>query len=140
LVIGSLVASCGRSGDTTSESSPTRAQFIKRGDKVCLKLGKRAGAALAAYFDKAKASSGKTQTKEVNELSLPLYQDEAEELRELTPPAGEEQTVEAIITGFEKGVKGMERELNTPLSTAPGTPFYLANMAARRYGFQVCGR
>lgn len=135
------IAGCGGGGSSTATGPPlSRAAFIKQGDEICLKVGRRVGAAFAAEHGQPKAGTPKGEREELTALSLPAFQRELEEFRELVPPKKAEGMYREVIKSLESGVKEMETHPDRPLSTDPSGPFYPANQAWYRYGFHICGR
>jgi hypothetical protein len=118
----------------------TRAEFIKQGDEICLKVGERVGAAFAAEHGQKKAGTPKGEREELIDLSLPAYQKELAEFRVLVPPRGAEEMFRKVIEKLESGVTEMETHPDRPLTGDPGGQFYAANQLWYRYGFHVCGR
>ncbi len=145
LVFALIVVGCGSGGDdgegTTSEIS--KAAFVKRAEAICAETQERASSAFRAYMVQhsgealtaekeraAQAEVGKT-------IVVPAKRQEAEELRALGAPAGDEKLAEAIVGAYEEGV---EIALAHPeQATQDGTEaFGKAERLAAAYGLEGC--
>jgi len=68
---------------------------------------------------------------------LPNIAKQGEELGELTPPEGDEDTVAEIVDGLDEGVEDAEAD---PEQLVEGkNPLAGASSKARAYGLKVCG-
>jgi hypothetical protein len=155
LVAAVALAGCGSGGRsstptattvsaTTTAKPPSKAQFMREGDAVCLKLAGRAAKAFEQRTKDREAHPDRVQTQqqeleEVNLISMPGFEQQAHELGELVPPKGDENEIKAIVTAFEDGVTSMRQNANQPLNTSKESPFFHADELARAYGFKVCG-
>jgi hypothetical protein len=134
LLSAGAVGGCGGSSDV-----PTKAAFIKQADAICARADSKQKADFRKFAEEhtiTKLTSDQ-QSKLIVSIGLPPIITEASELRELTPPDGDEDEVQAIIDGMENGVKAAEKE---PLSMNPGpnNPFNSVDQMARKYGFKGC--
>jgi hypothetical protein len=136
-----LTASGCGSDSSTSADSPTKAAFIKQGDKACRKTDHREAVGLKAYAEKHEGDFG-TKNYELDLIAavgVPALEQEAEELSELTPPEGDEEEVDAIVAAIEEA---NEETLQDPSLAAEGSedsPYANSEKLARAYGFKVCG-
>jgi hypothetical protein len=113
LMLGVGVGCGGGSGDTTSDI--TKAQFVKKADAICADFSDKRAAAAEKEFNSKLADAGKL-TSEVKELGeklldesiLPLLKEQQEELESLGAPAGDEETVEAMMENMGKALGEME--------------------------------
>jgi hypothetical protein len=154
LALAALVAGCGGGGsssgstsDTTSteggESSgeaPTKAAFIKEADKICTDDEDELNEEITA-FAKEKGISTSEEPSEAlqvelfQELVLPNIAKQAEELAALTPPEGDEATIEDLTDTLSEEVAEAEEETGLPgEETLKG-----ATDKAKAYGFKSCG-
>lgn len=154
LALAALVAGCGGGGsssgstsDTTSteggESSgeaPTKAAFIKEADKICTDDEDELNEEITA-FAKEKGISTSEEPSEAlqvelfQELVLPNIAKQAEELAALTPPEGDEATIEDLTDTLAEEVAEAEEETGLPgEETLKG-----ATDKAKAYGFKSCG-
>jgi hypothetical protein len=130
-----------------SDSSLTKAEFIKQADVICKKADDKKTAALEAYLLKIGTGIGKPMTRaqseyQVKKVLMPPIQAGAEEVSELDAPDGEEEKVNAILSGVEKAVKESEEEAGHPQKSTTGPAFNdpFANVAklSQEYGFKTC--
>lgn len=155
LALAALVAGCGGGGssssgstsDTTSTESsdsggeaPTKAAFIKEGDKICTDDEDELNEEIEAFV-KEKGISGSEEPSEdlqieaFHDLVLPNIAKQAEDLAALTPPEGDEATIEELTDTLSEEVEAAEEEDGLPgEDTLKG-----ATDMAKAYGFKSCG-
>jgi hypothetical protein len=131
-----LVA-CGGSDD---DSSPTltKAEFIKRADAICKKADAKQESAVRAYEKEnpEALSTPAGQEEFILDIGLSPITVELDEISELGVPEGDEQAVNAIVSGFEDAVAKVEAD---PFSVASGPgPFLGVNKLTKAYGFKDC--
>jgi hypothetical protein len=136
-----VVAGCGGGGDSTEGSSLTKAELIKQGDAIC-KKGEETLEEEANEFAKENgidtSKPTKAQQEEVIEqVVAPALRKQAEELRELGTPSGEEDAVEEIFDTLEEGTEELEEEPGKLLEG--NNPVEKAGNLAQKYGFKECG-
>jgi hypothetical protein len=159
LAMAVVVAGCGGGGDTTgggsttdttgagtSESDsggagPTKAAFIKEADKVCGGLEEELGEELSAFAKEhdipiSKEEPTSDQEAELfQEVVLPNIARQGEEIAALTPPSGDEETIEELTSTLEDEVSEAEDAGGGPGDdTLAG-----ATKIANEYGFKTCG-
>jgi hypothetical protein len=157
LALAALVAGCGGGGsssgstsDTTSTESsddtdssgeaPTKAAFIKEGDKICTDDEAELNEEIEAFAKEKGISTSEEPSKAVqielfHELVLPNIARQAEDLAALTPPEGDEATIEELTDTLSEEVAEAEEETGLPgEETLKG-----ATDQARAYGFKSCG-
>jgi hypothetical protein len=160
LVIGVVAVGCGggdssssgSTSDTTassggssteSESSgpaPTKAAFIKEADAIC---GKADAAMTEEITDFAKENgipfeeepSEDQQVEIFDAVVLPNIAQQAEEIAALTPPEGEEATVEDITDTLSSEVAEAEEADGIPDEST----LEEASKKAKAYGLKTCG-
>jgi hypothetical protein len=139
------VAGCGGDddgGETTGggEVTLTKVEFIKQGDQICEKAEARSEEEAEAFAEESDfdlENPQKEQLEEaVAEVLVPALSEQAEELRELGVPEGDEEQVEEILTSLEDAAAGVEED---PGSVFEGEPLKEATELAKDYGFKVCG-
>ncbi len=133
--LASVFAGCGDEG----EEGLTKAEYITRGDAICVKAEKKKAVALKTEY--AKLSKIKSPTEAVvgkllTQAALPPIRTMAAELSELQAPSGDEDQASAIVSGFEKAINEVETDPGGALSGA--NPFADADKLAASYGFKVC--
>jgi len=152
-----VVAGCGgggssssTDGDSTSSGSteadsggaaPTKAVFIKEGDKICTddegELNKEVEAfAKEEGIDLEKGELTSDQETELfQEVVLPNIARQAEDLAALTPPEGDEETIEELTDTLTSEVEEAEDAGGKPSDTTLAG----ATKMAQAYGFKSCG-
>ena len=135
-------AGCGddeKSGDSEGSgggSALTKEQFLEQGNAIC--------AAGNAELEAEGAGLGTAPTPgEIEDFALrelvPNIQNQLDELRTLTPPAGDEEQVEEILTAAEEGVAAIKEDPARAFDDAGADPFDTANQLAEDYGLVACG-
>jgi hypothetical protein len=129
-----VFAGCG--GDDSSDSdAPTKAEFIAQADEICQTNGDKIDE-LTAEFDE---NTGKEEVIAfTKETYIPTLQDEVNQLKELTPPAGEEEAVDSMLTSLENGVNELADDPNIVLA-GETNPLAEASAQAKELGLKVCG-
>jgi hypothetical protein len=158
LAVVLIAAGCGGGGSSSSSTSgsdttggstteseaggggPTKAAFIKEGDAICTKDEDELNEEIDA-FAKEKGISTKKEPSEAlqielfHNLVLPNIAKQAEELAALTPPEGDEETIEDLTDTLSEEVAAAEEESGLPgQDTLKG-----ATDKAKAYGFKSCG-
>jgi hypothetical protein len=129
-----VLAGCGGGGSDT----PTKAAFVKQADAVCKQADdeQTKGLEEAAKQGSLNKMSSAEQLDLAVEVGLPPIQKEAEELGELTPPAGDEGEVEAFVKSIEEATK--KAEADPSLLNGGSGPFKKADQMGKSYGFEAC--
>jgi hypothetical protein len=147
--ISMIVAGCGGSDDSTdstagSDSSAlTKAEFLKQGNAICAKGEKELNEEFEKFAEEENLSENKPPTeaqltKASEEFFLPIIKEQVEGIRELSPPAGEEQQVDKLLTAAEEGIEKAEED-PASLANEKEDPFAEANEMANKYGLTKCG-
>lgn len=158
LAIAAIVAGCGGgsdSGDSTAADSEaggsagnnapalSKAEFIKKGDAICAKVGGELAKGIADFMggiglEETEEPSEEQQEELVAEVILPLFQSQAEQLGALGAPEGEEEQVAEIVEGTEEAVAEAEDDPSGAISG--DNPLQGVNEKAQEFGFNVCGK
>jgi hypothetical protein len=148
LALAAIIAGCGggsssSSGSTTTENDSAKAVFIKEADKICSKAEAKLTGEITKYAEKngitvteGKEPSGAQQIKIFHAVVLPNIGRQAKEIAALTPPKGDEGTVEDITETLAKEVSEAEEEKG---GVADGGTFARATEKAHAYGLKTCG-
>lgn len=142
VVLITVVIGCGTGSDTT-EATLTKAQFIKRGDKICETAHQAKDKAIKTWMQE-EVKKGKTvedfSEEELGEvyraLALPPIKDASSELAALPLPKGDvkaEKLVESLGSAVRKIAKN-------PTQALKGTPYADADRIAAAYGFKSCDK
>jgi hypothetical protein len=129
------------SGSDDSGAAPTKAAFIKEADKIC---GDADAVMAEEITDYAKENdipiekeepSEDQQVKIFHAVVLPNIHKQAEDIAALTPPAGDEETVEDITDTLLSEVEDAEGEDGIPDEST----LEEASQKAQDYGLKTCG-
>lgn len=135
VAITSIAMGCGGGGTPAL----SKAEVIKQGDAICEKADAKQEAGINKYgkeHPKGQFTEKGEQEKLVRVVGLPPILMEAEELRDLSAPEGQQDEIEAIATAIESAV---EKGESNPSSILNGEgPFSKADKLAREYGFKAC--
>lgn len=127
---------------TGAAAGLTKAQFIERGDAICAAADKRIDAAAT----KLRQSSTKTGTLPIEQVvkflthsTMPAYERMLIGLRNLSPPKGDEQRIDAFMASVAGAIDAVKANPNKYAKRTTADPFDDANGRAKAYGFRVCG-
>ncbi len=134
------VVACGSSDDSgdssTSEDALTKTELITQADELCAKFDGE----VATSFEDAGLNQQSTEedfAAYVSDTIVPLYRDQIEELRALTPDEESAEDYNAIVDALEIELDAVEENPETALSD--DTPFPNSTAAAKEFGLEVCG-
>jgi hypothetical protein len=127
-----LVAGCGGSDETV-----TKTDFIRQGNAVCGKWQQARGNRFREVNSKFKPPVTQAKREKAILYVVEPYGDAIEGLKELDPPAGEEEKVEAIIKAMEEGLNQAEANPGSLISS--NTAFSKSNKLTKEYGLKECG-
>ena len=158
LALAVVAAGCGGGGDSTGSSTadttgssssesgsggaaPTKAAFIKEADKICGAAEDELSEEISEYAKEhnipiTKEEPTSDQEAELfQEVVLPNVAKQGEEIAALTPPEGDEGTIEELTSTLEDEVAEAESDGGGPGNdTLSG-----ATKQAEAYGFKTCG-
>lgn len=128
------IAGCGNSG---ALGPPLTAdEFVIRGDEICRSGAEQRAEEAAEWFGGKTKPSRAERRSFVAEVVGPNYRRQLDALRELSPPQGDEERINRILTGMEHLARHAETDPEDMLR--PGGRTKAAKLAAG-YGFTVCG-
>jgi hypothetical protein len=150
LVAALAAGGCGGGGgdDKTVATTPastgplTKAQFIAAADKVCKATSDKIAAAAAnlrTAADKTGTIPVSKVSKFLTQTSLPAYDAMLDQLRALTPPAGDEKTIDGLIASLAGAIDTAKADPVKYSKNSAPDPFDDANARAMKYGMKVCG-
>jgi hypothetical protein len=130
------------SGRAESPAPLTKAAFIKLGDEICRRGAARILSELQRHKTEYGRGFGAQPSQKQNEegivdLVLPVIEDEADEISELSAPRGEKAKIAAIVRALETGAAQTEAKPSTALSGP--NPLDEAAKLSKKYGFKICG-
>lgn len=145
-----IAVGCGRDSEddseptanTTSESQATtgpaltKEEWIERADRVCAPGEPTIDRAVDRLF-RGPSPSQQELDRFATKTLVPTVQGEIDEVRELAPPAGDEDEIARILDSAQEGVDQIEAEGG--LIEQGGGPFIEANLLAQQYGLRTCG-
>jgi hypothetical protein len=156
LALVAVVAGCGGGGSSSSSTggdstfggsteadsggaAPTKAAFIKEADKVCTVAENELTEEVEEFAKQHNIPLEKEPTEDqqaelFQEVVLPNIARQGEELAALTPPEGDEETIEDITSTLESEVEEAEGEGGVNEEALAG-----ATKKAKAYGFKSCG-
>ena len=161
LVLALALAACGGGGSSSGTSSSegsgevTKAAFVEEADAICAE-GEEAVAPFKEDAEELEEVAEPESQENLTKLAELLHgasvqaEIEFEKLRELEPPAADEEEIDKLFTeaeeGSELGVEGAEQleegevEAFSELSKEANRLDASTKAAAQAYGFKVCGQ
>lgn len=141
LIVGVSVAGCGSSSTTTETTAAiTKAEFVSKGNAVCVKGEKAQEAEINAYVKKhglEKKKPSKAQNVELVETVLaPNIQSQIDEVKALGAPSGEEQQVSSALELSQQTLEKIEA--NPELAFGKEDPFAAAGKQLHALGLKDC--
>jgi hypothetical protein len=129
-----FAAGCGGGDDSSSdEPAPTKAAYIADADAIC-EAGQSDFEAIVK--DLPNDIEAPESQAAISDEIVPLYRDQIEQLRALTPPEGDEEATAGIYDAVEEAVDEVEED---PSALDEVATFEAANNLAIEYGLEVCG-
>jgi hypothetical protein len=138
-----LVAGCGSSDDTSSDSDSalSKAAFIKQGDAICTKGDQQIETEANEFAEENDVDTEKPtkaqQEEVISTVVAPAIRQQAEEIADLGAPSGDEETIEAMVAAVGRGADELEEDPGAVLDGK--NPLQEGSKLARAYGFTSCG-
>jgi hypothetical protein len=138
---GLLVAGCGSSSSTTTTTAISKAEFIAKGNAICV-AGEKAQEAGYEAFGKSHGLKGnmeptKAQQAELVETVLaPNIQHQINGVKALGAPSGEEQQVEEALEASQQALDKIKA--SPELAFAKESPFHAAGLKLHAVGLTKC--
>lgn len=137
LIGGALLVGCGGGDDSSStEAALSKSAYIKQANAICKKAADEINTAGSQQFGNRKPTEAEI-SKFVNDTAVPAFDDELSQLRDLPPPSGDEDTVNAIYDAAQDGADALKEDPSILLTDNPAA-FQEANKLAKDYGLNVC--
>lgn len=124
------------SGAEASESKPlSKTEFNTRVNEICIQVPP----GYQEELKKLEKKTGKKPSKAETNLkaAVPPLNAAVEQFETLTPPKGEEEKLEKMISAMEAAAEGLEEEPNSELS-GPKSPFAEFQAVSKEFGFETC--
>jgi hypothetical protein len=134
LLTSALGAGCGGGGEP--EEKLTKAEYVRKGNAICGTWQQARGVLFGKFTHEVKPPVTQAKREKAILAILKPYETAAEELGELSPPAGEEEKVEAIIAAMKETVSKGKADPAAILSGT--TSFEKPNELAEGYGLKEC--
>jgi hypothetical protein len=152
LLVAIVAAGCGGGSSSSStsgstggeEGALTKKEFIAKADGICGAKDKELNEEVEKFVKEEGISEKKkpTQAQEtelVENYVVPNIKAQGEEIGELTPPEGDEEQIEKIVTSLEEGAEEAEEDPEAITGGNSTNPFETATKEAQAYGMKVCG-
>lgn len=143
LIVGVCVAGCGSSSNSTStETTATigKAEFVAKGNAVCVKGEKAQEAEIDSYFKKHglenKKPSKAQETELVETVLVPNIQSQIDGVEALGAPRGEEQQVNSALELSQQTLEKIEA--NPELAFGKNDAFAAAGKQLHALGLTKC--
>ncbi|HEU5061651.1 MAG TPA: hypothetical protein VFT79_00690 [Solirubrobacterales bacterium] len=108
---------------------------MKEANALCSKYNEQMTKAFVEFSKENPSPSPAEAAEGIRAVTVPATKQEIEDLRQLTPPSGEEEKVEALIERREEALEKIEEEPNFKTS---GDPFEEFNQPLTDYGLTEC--
>jgi hypothetical protein len=135
-----IAAGCGDGDGSTSSTAAgeplSKAEFISQADQICAEGDAKIDEGGQAFA----GTAGEKVDELVGTVIVPGYRDEIEQLRELTPPEGDEAEVEEFLNTFEQGIDALDQNPEQLAGGAALKTITEARVLAFKYGFKSCAR
>jgi hypothetical protein len=148
VALAAIAAGCGSSDDSTDtvavDVTVTKAELIKQGDAICKQGDTEIEEGFERYAEENDIPKNKEPSKAqgveiVETVIVPSIKTQAEMIRGLGLPEGDEDEIGAMLDSLDEGVEEGEKNPET-LFEENSDPFGDANQKAEDYGFKVCGQ
>ena len=119
------------------DDAPSQEEYVAQADEIC----RQADEALDAEVQERVGTEQPDQQQIValtGELVVPNLEGQISDLRALTPPEGDEETVEEIYSTLETAVQQIADDPSAAIQQPPAE-FEEASSMAREYGMEKCG-
>jgi hypothetical protein len=127
LIVALPVASAAGCDGDEETPAPTRQEFIAQADAICRSAERDLGAAEGGVYTGDGLDEEEAEV--VEEKVIPIFQRQVDEIRELTPPPGDEEKIEAALSAAERDLDDL---LEDPGSVPKGLREF--NRLFQRYG------
>lgn len=142
VLLVSLLALTGCGGgdgdDEDQSSSLTKAEYVKRADKICAETEKEQRKLLGKFQRENKdATAGARLTEEmITTAAIPPLERQAKKLSELPPPEKDAAKAKSYVEAVEKAIADTKKEPGTLLASP--SSFAKAEDLSDQLGFKTC--
>jgi len=121
-----------------SGATGPKGEFIAQADRICAQTAARTQKTVDDVTGGKPATPA--QREEVAELTASGIEDQVSSIRGLTPPEGDEEQIEAILSAAEEGAEEIRNDPDSlDAGGVPNEKLAEANDLAVAYGLMVCG-
>ena len=147
MALAVIVAGCGSSDDGTDtvdvDVTITKDQLIAQGDRICKQGNTEIEEGFERYFEENNISENREPSDEqgveiVETVLVPNLKTQAELIRGLGAPEGDEEQVEELLDSLDEAIATAEDDPEA-LFNEDTDPFGDVNEQAQEYGFSECG-
>ena len=128
------LAGCGDDGGSESEEL-SKAEFIEKADEICAEGDEVIDEAEEGFAD-PDAPTEEEIDAAVEDVVIPEYERQLEELGDLEPPADDKDTIDEMLEHLQDAVDAMKEDWQ---SQETATAFQEASAIATEYGLEECG-
>jgi len=137
LIAGVILAGCG-GGGSSSTIALSKSDFVAQGNAICAKGDKETEAAAKKVFSQPPSKA--TVEKFVTDTVVPNIQGQIDAIGALSPPAGDEDQVQAIVDAAQSALDKAKADPSLLTEQGSGSdPFAEADKLADDYGLDACG-
>jgi hypothetical protein len=138
-----IVAGCGSSDDSSDTTALTKQQFIAQADAICKKGNTEINEGFESFAKENDIPKNQEPSKEqgkeiVKTVIIPSIDSQAEGIRALGVPSGDEDEISAMLDSLDEAVEEAEEDPEA-LFTSKSDPFAEPNELAQDYGLKTCG-
>ncbi len=125
---------CG-SSDDSSDSAPTKAEYITQADAICKESGDELQATIKSTFGNEQPTDAEIVSFTEDEI-IPSLEGQLDDLRALTPPESDADSPDDIYNALEDSINTLKDD---PAQSTSSDAFKEANDLANAYGMTECG-
>ena len=127
-------------GNGGGGESLSKAEYIKRGDQICREGDREIQREGRSRFgDLQERPSRDELVGFIEDVVIPNIEGQISDLRDLPPPEGDEDTVNAIYDRADESIEAVKENPEGAVAEGADNPFAEANKLGRDYGFKACG-
>jgi hypothetical protein len=141
VAVAAVLAVTGCGGGKSSSAAqtlPTKAEFVRKAQRICTAAGRKLEAAGAAYFT---ANPGGTEKKFIETKVKPIIENDLiAKIDALPAPSGDEAKINAVLDALREGLTTLRADPES-IKAASGSakdPLRKAGQLAKAYGLR-CG-
>lgn len=123
-------------GDDSDDSEPlSKSEYVEQADEICAEGDETIDAAQDEFANPDSPTEEEIE-KAIDDVVIPEYRRQLEELSELEPPADDQDKIDEMLDHLEAGVDALEDDYTSP---DVDEEFQAASEIATEYGLEECG-